>query len=113
MRVSLLLAVVLLAACGSTAAKQAEDLQSLAAEGALMAHDAGEGDDWAPYTRAHAEELAKKASSLESKAKTEALSALARDVARELAQLEHADPDDARALERRLEDAAKRAEELA
>ncbi len=113
MRVSLLLAVVLLAACGSTAAKQAEDLQSLAAEGALMAHDAGEGDDWQPYTRAHAGELAKKASSLESKAKTEALSALARSIARELGQLERADPDEARALERRLEDAAKRAEQLA
>jgi TolA-binding protein len=113
MRVAaLLVALVLVAGCGSTASKQAEDLQSFAAAGALLAHDAGEGAEWTPYRRAHCRELAKQASSLESSAKTRALSALARRIAGDLAQLERADRDRARVLERRFDDSAKRAEQL-
>jgi outer membrane murein-binding lipoprotein Lpp len=107
------LCVLVLAGCGSNASKQAEDLQSLAAEGALLAHDAGEGDEWKPYRRAHVAELASEASTLEEQAKTRKLSALARNVAADLGRLEHADSDEARRLERRLDDAAKRAERLA
>jgi hypothetical protein len=67
-----------------------------------MAHDAGEGDDWNPYTRAHAEELARKASSLKSSAKTSQLSTAAGWVARDLEWLQHADARQARLIEERL-----------
>ncbi|HEV8687723.1 MAG TPA: hypothetical protein VGQ84_10650 [Gaiellaceae bacterium] len=102
-----LLAAFLLAGCGSSAAKQAEALQSLAAEGALMAHDAGEGDEWKPYRSAHADELARQASSLRSTAKTVQLSRAAGLVARDLQRLEHADPRQARLIEKRLTRVAK------
>jgi hypothetical protein len=107
-----LLAAFLLAGCASSAAKQAEDLQSLAAEGALMAHDAAEGDAWGPYTRAHAKELAEEASSLKANAKTERLSAFARSVARDLVSLEHADSRQARRIDERLTRLSKLLERL-
>lgn len=58
LRLLLSLAVVL-AACGGSASaeKQAEDLASLAAEGAILAHDAAEGDTTSAFTRVHAREL--------------------------------------------------------
>jgi hypothetical protein len=93
------LAALLLAGCGSSPAKQAEDLQSLASEGALLAHDAGEGDEWGPYREAHAQELAEQASSLESQAKTRPLAAFARLLARDLQALAGADTVRARRLE--------------
>jgi hypothetical protein len=51
--------VVVAAGCGgsSSPAKQAEELQSLAAEGALLAHDAAEGDTTGPLTRAWVERI--------------------------------------------------------
>jgi hypothetical protein len=101
-RTGVLLAALLLAGCGSSPATQAEDLHSLAAEGALLAHDAGEGDDWGPYREAHAQELAEQASSLESQAKTRRLSALAGQLARDLQALSGADTVRARRLEDRL-----------
>jgi outer membrane murein-binding lipoprotein Lpp len=110
---ALILCILVVAGCGSTASKQADDLQSLAAEGALLAHDAGEGDEWKPYRRAHVAELASEASSLQEQAKTRELTALARTIASDLDRLEHADRDEAKRLERRLDNAAKRAERLA
>jgi hypothetical protein len=96
-----------MAGCGSTAAKQAEDLHSLAAEGALLAHDAGEGDDWKPYRSAHAKELAKEASSLRSAAKTDRLAGAAGLLARDLEWLGRADAREARLIEKRLTRFAK------
>lgn len=103
---------MLLVGCGSTASKQAEDLQSLAAEGAVLAHDAREGDEWKPYRQAHSNELAKKTLSLESAAKTQSLSTLARRIAWDLNRLVRADRRQAEVLERRLDDAAKQAGRL-
>ena len=112
MRVPLVLALVFVVGCGSTASKQAEDLHSLAAEGALLAHDAREGDEWKPYRQAHSKELAKKTSSLEAAAKSRALSELATSIAGDLDRLSQADRRQAAVLERRLDDAATRAEQL-
>jgi hypothetical protein len=111
-RTVVLLAALLLAGCGSSPAKQAEDLQSLAAEGALLAHDAGEGDEWGPYREAHAQELAKQASSLESQAKTRRISAFARVLERDLQALAGADTVRARKLEDRLNRLVGQAERL-
>jgi hypothetical protein len=111
-RTAVLLAALLLAGCGSSPAQQAEDLQSLAAEGSLLAHDAGEGDEWGPYREAHAQELAEQASSLESQAKTRRISAFARVLARDLQALAGADTVGARRLEDRLNRLAGLAERL-
>jgi hypothetical protein len=113
-RRGLLLLVLLLAGCASAKpSQQAEDLRSLAAEGALMAHDVGEGGAWGPYTRAHANELAEKASSLKSKAKTAQLSTTAGLVERDLVRLQHADRGQAPLIEKRLTRLAKLLDQLA
>jgi hypothetical protein len=98
----LLLSLVVLAGCGSTASQQGEELQSLAAEGALLAHDVREGDAWRPYTRAHTAELAEQASSLRSAAKDRRVRLLARVVARQLELLANADRRQAAQIETRL-----------
>jgi hypothetical protein len=131
-RVLLALSLLLVAACGGgemsegAFKKEAESIQSFAAEGALLARDVADGQSTSPFTRVHAGELADKAAKLE-ETLTSAQPAL--DVAEELARaieltkrvaanledLEQApgDAEAARRVQRELEAAAKQAEKLA
>jgi hypothetical protein len=106
----------LAAGCGtpSSVEKQADEVGSLAAEGALLAHDASEGDTTETFTRVHAGELAKKADDLAPKIEDRELAGVARSVGADLDRLAD-DPGDERAaarLERRFDDASKQAEEI-
>jgi hypothetical protein len=110
-RALLLAALALLAGCGQSTdpRKQAEDLGSVAAEGALLAHDAAGGDSTGPFARVHSEVLRKDVEELEPKLKQRALSQLAEDIAAALDAL----PDAPESAARRLDAAADRADELA
>ena len=106
--------------------KEAESIQSFAAEGALVARDVADGKSTVPFARVHAGELREQAAKLEeSLSKAKAVPAvedelaqavaLISDVVASLDQLERApgDADLARGAQRKLEQAAKDAEELA
>jgi hypothetical protein len=110
-RALLLAALVLVAGCGQSTQpkKQAEDLGSVAAEGALLAHDAADGSSTGPFTRVHSDVLHKDVEKLEPKLKERPLVRLAAEISSALDQL----PDDPDAAGKRLDDAADRAEELA
>jgi hypothetical protein len=115
-RLLLALLAVLLAGCGvpQELAKQAEEVESIAAEGALLAHDAGEGSTTAIFTRVHARALRKLVRDVQPAIEHAELRALAEEVSRSLEQLA-GDPRDrtrARRLEGRLEEAAQAAGEL-
>jgi hypothetical protein len=105
---------VLLAAClvPSELAKQAEEISSISAEGALVAHEVGEGDVTDAFARVHAEALRKKLSELEPKVQVDALAGLLRNADAGLALLEEGSVD-AGPVERRLEGIARQADELA
>jgi hypothetical protein len=71
-RVLLTLSLLLVAACGGggelsadALKKEAESIQSFAAEGALLARDVADGKSTVPFTRVHAGELADNAAKLE------------------------------------------------
>jgi hypothetical protein len=106
----LALAIVgLLAGCGvpQDRAKQAEELHSLAAEGALLAHEASEGSHNA-FTTEHAEALRKLLGQLRPAIEDGRLARRAAAVDAALARLAR-DPGDrgqAARLERRLEELA-------
>ena len=109
-----IIVVALLAGCGSsTPAKQAEDLESLAAEGALLAHDVAEGETTGPFTRVHSRELAHAAKSLESSAKTPEIEQLAGEIYGELNELGDADRHKAAQIEDELHGLADDAGDLA
>jgi hypothetical protein len=110
-RALLLAALVLLAGCGQPTEpkKQAEDLGSVAAEGALLAHEAVDGSSTGPFTRVHSEVLREDVQKLEPKLKERPLVRLAEDISAALEEL----PDEPGAAARSLDDAANRAEELA
>lgn len=97
-------------------AKQAEAIRSIAAEAALLAHDAGEeGSSTETFVREHAEALERKLDEVRSVVDDQRLASVAADVAGQLARLAES-PGDQRAAktsERELERAARRAEELA
>jgi hypothetical protein len=104
-------------------AKQAESVQSLAAEGALLAQDAGAGRSTGIYVRVHSSYLHKAASQLTAqlkKAKTEPalepklrrLVSLAAEITARLDRLGDASRADQRALGRKLEAAAKESEQI-
>jgi hypothetical protein len=106
--------------------REAEAIQSFAAEGALLARDVADGKSTAPFTRIHAGELAESAAKLEMTLATaepmpaveEKLAqsvALVKHVAETLKELEQSpgDAEAARRVQRELEAAAKEAEELA
>jgi hypothetical protein len=131
-RVLLALSLLLVPACGGgelsaeALKKEAESIQSFAAEGALLARDVADGRSTAPFARVHAGELATKAAklaqTLASARPAPAVEAdharavdLAARVAATLKELEQVpgDADLARRLQRELEAAAKQAEELA
>jgi hypothetical protein len=117
MRRVLLLTTVVLAGCivPSEPAKQAEEIASIAAEGALLAHDAAEGDTTETFTHEHAEALRGNLAKLAPKVKAAELARLLRTTDAHLERLAAAPGDRERAarLERRLDETAKRAEELA
>jgi hypothetical protein len=92
----------------SEPAKQAEEISSISAEGALLAHELGEGDVTGTFARVHAEALRKKLSELEPKVQVDALARLLRGADAELARLEN-DSVDARRVERRLDEVSERA----
>ena len=108
---------MLLAGCGvpHELPKQAEEVESIAAEAALLAHDAAEGDTLASYRRAHGRALARQLSTLRAAIDDVELAGVAQRVAADLARLvaEGGDEDVAAALERRLESAAEDAGEIA
>ena len=108
--------VLVLAGCGApaTVEKQADAVGSLASEGALLAHDASEGDTTETFTRVHAGELSKNVGELAPQIDDRRLARVARSVGADLERLAD-DPGDepgAARLERRLEDASKQAEEI-
>jgi outer membrane murein-binding lipoprotein Lpp len=115
LRAAVLLLLVL-AGCGvpGSLAKQAEDVSSIAAEAAILAHDASEGDTTAVFTRVHARSLRQKLEALQAAIESPQLGMVAGEVAAQLKRLE-ADPGDqstAADVERRLERAAETAGEI-
>ncbi len=111
---ALVICSLLLSAClvPSEPAKQAEEISSIAAEGALLAHDVAEGGVTDTFTRVHVEALRKKLSELEPEVQADAVSEVLRDTDAALALLQD-DPAAPGLLERRLERSSKRADELA
>jgi hypothetical protein len=114
-RLAVLAAVAFLAAgCGQTAKKQAEELGSIAAEGALVAHDAAEGSTTDAFTRVHSRALRKKADKIAKTAKRPPLERLAKQISRALERLAD-DPGDRHAaakLQRQLERLDRQAGDL-
>jgi 5'-deoxynucleotidase YfbR-like HD superfamily hydrolase len=105
-----------LAACGtpSNVADQAAEVGSIAAEGALLAHDAAEGDTTDAFTRVHARALRRNVEELAEAIRDDRLAPLAQKVAAHLERLQ-SDPSDRSAaaeLERALEGAARTADEI-
>ena len=92
--------------------KQAEEVSSISAEGALLAHEVVEGDVTDTFARVHAEALRMKLSELEPKVQVDALAQLLRSADAGLALLEDGSADAGR-VGQRLELISKRAEELA
>ena len=108
--------VLVLAGCGvpQELSKQAEEVHSVAAEGALLAHEASEGS-LDPFTREHARALRKLLGQLRPAIEDARLAETADAVDAALTSLADHPGDRANAsrLERRLDDAAKAAEERA
>lgn len=103
--------------------QQSKSLRSLAAEGALLAQDAGSGKTTRIYTREHSSDLYKAASQAEASlkaAKTEAalepklrqLAVLAAQVGAAFKRLGGASKDEQRALGRALQAAAGESEQI-
>ena len=116
-RVALALAVLILAGCGTPheLAKQAEEVHSVAAEGALLAHEAAEGDTRDAFAREHAAALRKLLGKLRPAIEEPRLAAVADDVDSTLAELARTrgDRETAAGAERKLERAAETADGLA
>jgi hypothetical protein len=117
MRRFTLAVAVLVAGCGTpgTVEKQAEEVASIAAEGALLARDAREGETTETFTRVHARELAKKAQQLVFRTRDVELKRVAISVESDLQVLSEypGQRQVAAGMERGLADSAKRAEEIA
>jgi hypothetical protein len=111
-----LTAACLLAGCGvpQELSKQAEEVHSVAAEGALLAHEASEGS-LDTFTREHAKALQKLLGELRPAIDDERLARTSDAVDAALSSLaEHpGDRANASRAERRLDAAAKAADELA
>ena len=108
-------ALLLISGCGvpQELSKQAEEVHSVAAEGAVLAHEASEGS-LDTFTREHAKALRKLLGELRPAIEDERLARTSDSVDAALAKLaEHpGDRTDARRLERSLTDDAKTADEL-
>ena len=97
-------ASVVLAGCvPSDPTLQAEGIESIAAEGGLLAHDLGNGSTTSVFAREHAKALRGKLDEIEAVVDDPALARLATEVAGELQRLIEASPEEAPILERRLE----------
>jgi hypothetical protein len=111
-----LIAVVLAAGCATPQepAEQAEEVHSIAAEGALLAHEVAEGDTRAAFAQEHTKALRKLLAELRRAIDDPHLAELADDVDRSLAELARSPGNPQRAVgaERKLGSAAKAAEEL-
>ena len=132
-RAAALVALVALAGCGGGGRldeiafdKEVESIQSFAAEGALLARDVADGKSTVPFARVHAGELAERASKLAETLRTAKTTPtvedevpraaeLAADVGRTLEELEQApgDAEQARGIQRKLEQMARDAKEMA
>jgi len=120
MRLGALLALVLglcVLGCGipASVADQADAVASVAAEGALLADDAAEGDTTAAFVETHSEELATSAAELADGTQSPQLRQIADRVVAALERL-HAEPGDrdtAANVARELTQAAAQAGELA
>jgi hypothetical protein len=101
------------AGCGvpSEPTKQAEEVESVAAEGALLARDAAEGRTTATFARVHAQALQEQLRALRPKIVEPELARIERDVDAALRQLA-ASPGEAD-VEAPLDEAAKAAGALA
>ena len=110
-------AACLLAGCGTPQelSKQAEEVHSVAAEGALLAHGAAEGDTTETFTSEHAKALRKLLRPVRGAIEDERLTGIADGVDRTLGELEASPGDEALAAgaERKLDELAGSAEELA
>jgi hypothetical protein len=110
-------AVVVLAGCGvpQELSKQAEEVHSVAAEGALLAHGASDGSTTEIFTREHAKALRELLRPVREAIDDEQLSGVADDVDHTLGRLEAAPGDQqlAARAERELDDLAGSAEAVA
>jgi hypothetical protein len=115
-RALLLATLFLISGCGvpHELSKQAEEVHSVAAEGALLAHEASEGS-LDTFTSEHAKALQKLLGQLRPAIEDERLAHTSDSVDAALANLaEHpGDRMNASRLERRLDEAAKTADEIA
>jgi hypothetical protein len=115
-RVVALAGIVLATGCGqpATLEKQAEAVGSIAAEGALLAHDAGEGSTLGPFTEVHAQALRKKLAELDAVIDDRELARVSADVDSALQRLEEAPGDrpSARTAERELDEATEAADQI-
>jgi hypothetical protein len=114
--VGLIVVACVVAGCApGDPAKQAEAIGSIAAEGALLAHDAAEGSSTEIFVREHAEALGGKLDDIRSVIDDRRLAAIATSVSAGLVRLSEnpGDEHEARGIERDLERAASEAEELA
>ncbi len=113
----LAVAAVLAGACGvpQDVAKQAEQVGSIAAEGALLARDVRQGESTATFARVHAEALREKLAPLAKAIEHDELGGVARVVDARLGSLERhpADSNRAAAVEDALHEAAEQADEIA
>ncbi len=116
MRVAIAFVVLLLVGCGvpHELSKQADDVHSVAAEGAVLAHEASEGS-LDNFTKEHAKALRKLLGQLRPAIVNDRLAHTADSVDAALADLAKHPGDRPHAvrLERRLDAAAKAADQLA
>jgi hypothetical protein len=114
-----LVIAIALAAAGcavpTSVPKQAEGIASIAAEGSLLAGDVADGDSTTPFARTHAHALRGKAEELRKAIRQRQLNSVADRVVADLTSLAASPSDRAAAadIERRLEQAARRADEIA
>jgi hypothetical protein len=95
-------------------AKQAEEIGSIAAEGALLAHGAAEGSSTKIFVREHAEALDRRLGKTRSVVDDRRLESLAASVSEELVRLAEEPGDEltTRSVERALERRSREAAEL-
>jgi hypothetical protein len=108
--------VVVTTGCGvpSSTPEQAEDLSSLAAEGALLANGVGDGESLSPFAATHARALRKRAEALRRAISDPKLRRVASEVVGELGRLAASPGDSAVGadVQRRLDQAVASTQEI-